>query len=243
MTDHSPTLNQNELRIHASRTQQRGSNQGLSAAILLIAAALEYWAIEAITALAWKTPMYNYAFNFISDLGVPSCSTFQGRVICSPLHNLMNTGFIAQGVLFFIASLLLLRLFSGPSRYVYLVLALIYSIGFILVGTFHGSTAATENGTIVYHYLGAFMSILGGNIIAIGTGFQWRHLETPRWFGRMSIVLGIIGIVSAVILFPTIGSIPSGIPERISVYTILLWQILLGIVLLVDLRQRSRVHI
>jgi hypothetical protein len=42
-------------------------------AALFILAGLQYLATEAITALAWKTPPYNYAYNFISDLGETTC--------------------------------------------------------------------------------------------------------------------------------------------------------------------------
>ncbi len=238
MTDHKTTVHQAQPRTSASSTHQRSPILGFTgAAITLIAAALEYVVTEVITASAWKTPVYSYASNWISDLGAPDCSTFQGRVVCSPLHDVMNTGFIAQGVMFLIASILLLRLFSGASRYVSLVLALIYSIGIMLVGSFHGSTAATANGT--FHYLGAFMAIVGGNIAAIVTGFLWKRLEMPRWYGSISIVLSFLGIACGVVLGTTIGRIPPGIPERASVYTILLWQLLTGIVLLVGVRQRT----
>jgi len=230
MTDHKTTVHQAQPRTSASSTHQRSPILGFTgAAITLIAAALEYVVTEVITASAWKTPVYSYASNWISDLGAPDCSTFQGRVVCSPLHDVMNTGFIA--------SILLLRLFSGASRYVSLVLALIYSIGIMLVGSFHGSTAATANGT--FHYLGAFMAIVGGNIAAIVTGFLWKRLEMPRWYGSISIVLSFLGIACGVVLGTTIGRIPPGIPERASVYTILLWQLLTGIVLLVGVRQRT----
>lgn len=74
----------------------------------------------------------------------------------------------------------------------------------------------------------------------IVAGFQWRSLETPRWFGIASIVLGSIGLASTVVLATTFGVLPPGIPERASVYTITVWQILTGIVLLAGLRQRTR---
>ena len=220
-----------------SNTPDRGVS--IAAAILLIFSAVEYLVAEAITASAWATPLYSYAANWISDLGVPDISTFQGREINSPLHDLMNLGFVTQGVLFLIASLVLLRLFPQASRVVYLPLALIYSVGIALVGIFHGSTAAAENGTVGYHFLGAFMAIPGGNAIAIVAGFQWRRLMMPRWLGRLSLTLGVVGMIGVFVLFPTIGLVPSGMVERASVYTIQLWQLLVGIALLVGLRQNT----
>ena len=42
-------------------------------AMLFVLAGLQYLVTEAIAALAWKTPTYNYAYNFISDLGATAC--------------------------------------------------------------------------------------------------------------------------------------------------------------------------
>ena len=238
MTDDKSTR-QDQRHPGPSGVNQRSQGLSIVTAILLIVSAVEYLVSEAITASAWRVPAYSYAANWISDLGVPDVSTFQGRQINSPLHNLMNAGFIVQGTLFLIASILLLRLFSEASREMYLPLALVYSVGIVLVGTFHGSTASTENGTVAYHFLGAFMAIPGGNAIAIIAGFQWRRLKLPRWFGRTSISIGTLGIVGVFTLFPTIGSIPSGIVERASVYTFQIWQLLIGISLLIGLDQRT----
>ena len=221
------------------KSNHRDQGFSIAAALLFIVSVVEYLVSEAITASAWATPLYSYAANWISDLGVPDVSTFQGRQINSPLHDLMNIGFVSQGVLFLIASLLLLRLFPKASRVVYLPLVLIYSVGIALVGIFHGSTAATENGTVGYHFLGAFMAIPGGNAIAIVVGSQWRRLEIPRWLGRLSLTLGVVGMVGVFVLFPTIGLVPSGIVERASVYTIQIWQLLVGIALLAGLRQHT----
>ena len=225
----------------ANAIRQRRSALGIAAAaILFIVNGVQYLVVEAIVASAWQTPVYSYASNFVSDLGAPDCSTFQGREVCSPLHTVMNAGFIVQGVLFVVASFLLMRLVSGRARNVYLVIALIYGVGMVLVGYFHGSRGATENGTVVYHYLGASMAILGGNVAAIVAGFQWRRLMMPRWFGIAGIVLGVIGLAATVVLATTFGILPSGIPERASIYTITAWQILTGIVLFGGPRRRTR---
>lgn len=241
MTDHNPIPRANTTRTNAPGASQRRSIPGIAtAAILFIVAGVQYLAAETVAASAWETPAYNYAFNFISDLGAPDCSTFQGREICSPLHTVMNAGFIAQGALFVIASVLLQRPVSGRARNIYLAIALIYGVGLFLVGYFHGSSEATENGTVIYHYIGASMAILGGNAAAIVAGFQRRPLGMPRWFGIVSIVLGFVGLTGAVVLGTTFGVLPSGIPERVSVYTITAWQILTGIVLLLGLGRRTR---
>ena len=59
---------------------------------------LLYLLAERISALAWQHPPYRYQFNYISDLGIPQC----GSLICSPLHNVMNSGFAAEGAAVFL---------------------------------------------------------------------------------------------------------------------------------------------
>ena len=62
-------------------------------------------AAEAITAAAWKSPSYGYADNWISDLGSATAGVFQGRELDSPLHVVMNSGFIIPGILFGLISI------------------------------------------------------------------------------------------------------------------------------------------
>ncbi|WP_406481928.1 hypothetical protein [Streptomyces sp. NBC_01615] len=82
---------------------------------------------EAVAASSWKAPRYRHSFNFISDLGVPSCGgEVDGRTVCSPLHAVMNTGFVVQGVLFVVAAVLLFRMVPGRLRWVYLALAVVH---------------------------------------------------------------------------------------------------------------------
>ncbi len=75
MTNHNTTLRQAQPRTSASSTHQRSPEWGLTAALILIAAVLEYVVTEAITAAAWKPPVYSYASNWISDLGAADCNS------------------------------------------------------------------------------------------------------------------------------------------------------------------------
>ncbi|GAA2599480.1 hypothetical protein GCM10010435_93660 [Winogradskya consettensis] len=192
-----------------------------------------YLAAEAITAAAWKTPRYSYADNWISDLGSAKAGVFQGRELDSPLHVIMNAGFIVQGVLFGIATLLLSRTTSGRPRTFTAVTGIVTMIGYILVGTFHGSLQAQQNGTLPLHFTGATLAILGGNVLALVLGIRWRKTPQTRLIGLISIVLGAFGLASVTALFLTFNAgLPSGAIERCSVYTIVIWQFAVAVALL-----------
>lgn len=100
----------------------------LSAGFFLVGSAI-YLAAEAITAAAWKSPTYSYAYNWISDLGSVTKGVFQVRELDSPLHAVMNSGFIAQGLLFGIGTLLLSRTITGRTRSFTAVMGVVIAIG------------------------------------------------------------------------------------------------------------------
>ncbi|MFI9387886.1 DUF998 domain-containing protein [Kutzneria sp. NPDC052558] len=201
--------------------------------VALAVAALWYLIAEAITASAWKNPPYSYSRNAISDLGVPSCGgELQGRVICSPLHGVMNSAFILQGVLFVVAAVLLFRLLLGRMRWVYLFLALVQGVGIVVVGLIHGSPESLANGMMVWHGLGAFMAILGGNLVFVVIGGHILRRRTETWLGITEVALGVIGLVAAVVLAMNWDAPYAAVYERISVYPIIVAQLIAGIVLI-----------
>ncbi|MGC4813353.1 DUF998 domain-containing protein [Micromonospora sp. DT228] len=203
----------------------------LAAAAFLLGPVI-YLAAEAITAAAWKSPSYSYADNWISDLGSATAGVFQGRELDSPLHVVMNSGFIIQGVLFGIAAVLLSRMISGRRTFT-AVTGIVTMIGYILVGTFHGSLQAQQNGTLPLHFTGATLAILGGNVLALVLGIHWRKSPQTRLIGLISIVVGAFGLVSVTALFLTFDAgLPSGAIERGSVYTIVIWQLAVAVALL-----------
>lgn len=201
---------------------------------------------EAVSASAF--PGYSYATNYISDLGVPDVGAFQGRTIDSPLHVLMNTTFIGQGVLFGVAAVLAVVVFRAASRRARVtaaVLAVVHLIGMVLVGSFHGSQTSTDGGTIVFHVLGAAAAITTGNLVAITVGIGSRALRAPAAYRIASVALGIVGFVSLVMLVVDSSStvvdvFPDGVWERAAVYTIVVWELVTGITLLVAGTRRRR---
>jgi hypothetical membrane protein len=197
-----------------------------------------YLAAEAIAASAWKDPAYSYADNWISDLGSATAGVFQGRELNSPLNVVMNSGFIIQGLLFGAGVLLLSRTITGRARTFTVVMAIVATIGYILVGTFHGSLQAQQDGTLPLHFAGATLAILGANLLSLVLGIHWRKSPDTRGLGVFSIIVGALGLVAMVTLLLTFGSgLPSGAIERASVYTIVVWEVGVAIALL---RSRDR---
>jgi hypothetical membrane protein len=207
------------------------------AGALFVLAGVQYAVLEYVAAAAWHNPPYSYAHNFISDLGNPvRGDVFDGRVIDSPLHLLMDTAFIAQGVLVIVASVLLLSAVNaGRLGRALLRLAIANGVGVILVGFFHESSAALHNGVIVVHSLAAAVAIIAGNVIPIVLGVRGRQLGVPQWLRGAITALGTLGLAAFVLLQadrPLYHS-DGGVPERIAVYTILVFEIVLGNILLI----------
>lgn len=206
------------------------------AAIAWLVAGAFYLAAETLTASAF-TPVYDYGYNYISDLGVPGCGVeFQGRFICSPLHQVMNTAFITQGILFVLAAWWLTNVLVGARKTVFLVLATLHGVGMILVG----STTATAHDTAYVHLSGAVLAIIGGNVASWISAPLWERLERTWLLRPISIILSVIGLLCVGLLIVNIihpkGKLAQdGIWERGSVYTILLWEVIAGISLLASL--------
>lgn len=175
---------------------------------------------EAIAAFAWTAGTYDYGVNFISDLGTTVCdSYFSGRVMCSPLHGVMNFGFAAMGVSVALAVSLMAVAFPRGRRITTTVLGCLLAVGMLLVAIFHGGIESVENGMLVFHVLGAVVAIICGNTLGIIVGVTSSRLGFPRWFKPVAVALGVIGIVSlgGCLLFS------SAVFERVAVYSIFAW--------------------
>jgi len=152
-----------------------------------------YLTAEAASAAAWTTPTYSYLQNWISDLGSSTTGTFQGREIASPLYQVMNAGFLVQGLLFAVGVLAIASRLPGRLRRTTIALAVAMTTGYVLLAVFHGSPAAAENGTLAPHYLGATLAILGANALAIVLGAHWWNDPANRSLGHASVPLGVLG--------------------------------------------------
>ncbi|MFJ4783148.1 DUF998 domain-containing protein [Streptomyces sp. NPDC088794] len=198
-------------------------------AVVLVVNALQWVISEAVTAGAWKSPSYRYAYNYISDLGVPDCGVeFQGRDICSPSHDVMNTSFMAQGILFAIGVLLLARMLEGRTRRIVSVLAVAHGVGFVMVGIFHGSPDGASY-VLALHLVGALIGIVCANTVVIMAG-RIKSLDLPKPYRVFSVTVGVLGLVSE--LGVGISTSTAGAFERGGVYSWLLWSVVTGVLLL-----------
>lgn len=203
-----------------------------AAAALLLGPAV-YLTAEAVSAAAWTSPTYSYLHNWISDLGASTNGTFQDREINSPLYQVMNAGFMIQGLLFAVGVLTVASRLPGRLRRNAIALTTATTAGYVLLAVFHGSPEAAEDGTLALHYLGATLAILGANALAIMLGAHWWNDPANRSLGHASVPLGILGLIAVVALFSTMGSsLPAGLIERVSVYTAVAWQVRVALQLL-----------
>lgn len=221
----------------------------LIAASILLILCLQYFIAETIAVLAWNTAPYSYTQNYISDLGVTECLSGAAaaklsieRTLCSPLHTVMNIGFITQGILVMLTIVALWPLLSRRMRIFATPLAAIHAVGVMIVGFFPGSLAEQLGGgqfTAVMHGLGAALAILAGNLLIIAVGLIVYKKHRP--YARMSLVLGLIGMCSAVALgFGQDFGLGIGAIERFAVNPIPIWLALTGcIVLLAQARHRT----
>lgn len=196
------------------------------AAACWLVAGVTYPTLEAVAARA--VPGYRYTHDYISDLGRPD----------SPLSHLMNTAFMVQGVLFFVAATLLVR--AGPARHAlpFLAAAAANAVGNVVVASVPSGSA----GTALVHVTAAVLAIVGGNVaIAAGTPLV-RAAGAPNIYSVVSLTLATGGLLSFILLVVasmTSLNIPGAVCERTSVYTIIAWQVLSAVELLARPRRRA----
>ncbi len=190
----------------------------LAAAAFLVGGCT-YLAAEAISARGWTDRAYSYARNNISDLGIPDIS---------PWHPVMNTGFVVDGTLFVLAGLGLSVLFEGRARWIVLGTSVVHGVGSIVVGLAHASV----DGASTPHAAGAGMAIIGGNLVLLAAGRYGGRVGAPRWYTAASAVAGVAGLAGFALFLADTGILGGGAFERISVYTIIGWEIVTGAALL-----------
>lgn len=200
--------------IRASKLSAR------SAAACWLIGGIAYVSLEAIAAAA--VPGYRYAHDFISDLGMPD----------SPLSPLMNTAFVVQGSMFLAAAVLVSRATGFDRRWSFLGCAGANAVGNIVVASVPSGSA----GIAWVHVTGAVIAIVGGNT-AILTGSPLVRGGVFRYYRTVSIGLATLGLLSFVLLAivsttaMTVG-LPNAVWERTSVYTIIAWQVLSAVQLM-----------
>lgn len=187
-----------------------------AAAVCWTAGAAGYLLAEAVAAARY--PGYSYAHDAISDLGTPQ----------SPSAVLMNGGFCLQGTMFLLGTALAVRAVQPARPAPMLVFAAANAAGNVLVATVH-------SGAGPWHVVGAVLAIAGGNLTALTAARMLR----PAAVRRASVALGVAGLACAALWVVT-DRLPGPVLERMSVYTIIGWQLLAAAALLPAWRERTQ---
>lgn len=188
------------------------------AGIVFILGSLYYLLAEAISAFSFNDLLTNtYLFHTISELGIPN--------INSPLAFLMNSAFIIIGLTFLFGNFYKFKELIIKNKIVFYILTIVAAVGVIIVAMIHAGNPVTDG----YHSLGAIMAILGGNLLLI---IMSRSMDKFETYQKVTLALGIIGLITFWIMFFNIESLYMPIFERLSVYTLIIWSFISGVYLL-----------
>ena len=188
------------------------------AGIVFLIVSLYYLIAEAISATFFNASFFNtYVFHTISELGIPNAN--------SPLFWLMNSAFILIGLTLIFGNFYKFKDFIIKNKTIFYIFTLITSIGVIIVALIHGGNPLTSG----YHTLGAVMAILGGNILLVLIS---RSMAEFGIYQKITLILGVIGLIVFWIMFFNMGSIYMPVFERLSVYTLIIWSFVTGVYLL-----------
>lgn len=173
---------------------------------------------EFIAALSTGLPLFEvYTQNTISALGVPG--------YISPIDWLMNSGFIVLGVLLIIGFHMGLSSRIKKWKAIEYALTFVTALGLFIIAAIHAGNPI--------HQIGALMAIVGCGVLLMTAAFA---LDTSKSYKIASFSLGLIAIVFLIVMIIFMGNpqleIIEAIPERISVYALILWSFLTGVYLI-----------
>lgn len=183
-----------------------------------IIASIYFILSEFIAALSTGLPLFEvYTQNTISALGVPG--------YISPIDWLMNSGFIVLGVLLIIGFHMGLSSRIKKWKAIEYALTFVTALGLFIIAAIHAGNPI--------HQIGALMAIVGGGVLLMTAAFA---LDTSKSYKIASFSLGLIAILFLVVMIIFMGNpdleIIEAVPERISVYALILWSFLTGVYLI-----------
>ena len=185
-----------------------------------VIAGIYFLLAELASAVSTGLPLFEvYTQNTISALGVPG--------YISPIDWLMNSGFIVLGVLLIIGFHMGLSSRIKKWKAIEYALTFVTALGLFIIAAIHAGDPI--------HQIGALMAIVGGGVLLMTAAFA---LDTSKSYKIASFSLGLIAILFLIVMIIFMGNpqleIIEAIPERISVYALILWSFLTGIYLLKD---------
>jgi len=193
--------------------------------ILAIIAATQ-WILGVFVAQAYY-PNYSITQNDLSDLGAichnAVMPTPGSCVIFQPSSIIWNTVLSLLGILTMASAYMIYR---GLGNRLFSTLVGLFGLGALIAGV------VPENVDLTTHGLGALVSFVAGAIAAV-TVYRVK-LEAPPYFRYLSMLFGVISLAGLAIMlgvsYATLESsvIGHGGDERIIVYPLLAWEIVLG---------------
>ena len=183
-----------------------------------IIAGIYFILAEFVSAVSTGLPLFEvYTQNTISALGVPG--------YISPIDWLMNSGFIVLGVLLIIGFHMGLSSRIKKWKAIEYALTFVTALGLFIIAAIHAGNPI--------HQIGALMAIVGGGVLLMTAAFA---LDTSKSYKIASFSLGLIAILFLIVMIIFMGNpqleIIEAIPERISVYALILWSFLTGVYLI-----------
>jgi hypothetical membrane protein len=194
----------------------------------LYVASIQYFLAQLLVARRWSPP-YSLARNTISDLGNTACGRYGGRLVCSPLHGVMNASFVVLGAAMVAGSALIWRGHGrggGAGRATAGGLGLMGAsgAGVVLVGLF------PENSVPALHGTGAGLSFVLGNAGIIVLGWALRLPPGLRVYSLLS-GAGALAALGCFVSGQYLGLGEGGL-ERVVAYPQTIWLIVIGLYLL-----------
>ncbi len=183
-----------------------------------VIAGIYFLLAELASAVSTGLPLFEvYTQNTISALGVPG--------YISPIDWLMNSGFIVLGVLLIIGFHLGLSSQIKKWKAIEYALTFVTALGLFIIAVIHAGNPI--------HQIGALMAIVGGGVLLMTAAFA---LDTSKSYKIASFSLGLIAILFLIVMIIFMGNpdleIIEAVPERISVYALILWSFLTGVYLI-----------
>jgi len=196
---------------------------------LFLILTIEYFLAQFIAQLGW--PGYSIRDLDVSALGITTCGPFMDPTtkvtfqVCSPLHLVMNAGFILLGILTIVGMFLSRGAF--PKRKLTstgILFITLGGLGEILAGLFPG------NVNLALHAIGALLHwVIGGTgVLLIGFGI----LRTNRAVAIFSLICAAIVIIGFFLYGNHVYlGLGRGGMERVTAYPQTIWLIVIGLIL------------
>ena len=205
-------------------------------AVLLVVGTVQFLVAHLVVQHAWPAP-YSWTRNYLSDLGAVTCGGQPGDIVCSPLHAVMNSAFVLQGVLLIAGTVLTAGAWTASAgRRVWQGLIVASGLSWIVVGLVPEDVAGPV------HAAGALPGFVVSNVALLVAGAS-ASTRGRRACRRAATVLGVAGVSGLALLAAARGpdsAIGVGAAERLVVFPLQVWAVVVGVALLVGTTAAAR---